>query len=248
MVDERQFHDRFYEEEADAIYGSPAYRLVQMATIAFVLKQVADPKSKTAVSVGCGTGALELMLAPYFTYVNATDLSPKAIAIARQRSAGVPNLRFDVAAGLSSYSPQSFDCVFCLSVLHHLSEPAIAELLAGSNYVLKPGGILITLDPNIRRAVGLFKRFVPGAIAKYHSPDERDLNPERLAALCLAAGFAEASIHYKEFFLSVLCWLFPSMPVGLARGLAIADQGIIGLRLFNRFANAFGVVARTRIA
>lgn len=51
---------------------------------------------------------------------------------------------------LSRFDSGSFDVVFASNLLEHLERPATALLLAESARVLRPGGILMLLQPNFR--------------------------------------------------------------------------------------------------
>mgnify|MGYP000952277805 CR=1 FL=1 len=74
-----------------------------------------------ALEVGCGTGSFARLLAERAEAVLGLDLSPEMIAIARERSARLPNVEFLVADALSwEYPSEEFDCVASIATLHHL--------------------------------------------------------------------------------------------------------------------------------
>ncbi|HEU0027705.1 MAG TPA: methyltransferase domain-containing protein, partial [Ktedonobacterales bacterium] len=62
--------------------------------------------------------------------ITATDRSPQITAIARERGAGVPNLRVETQDALAlPYATGSFDIALCTLALHHFDpEPACALL------------------------------------------------------------------------------------------------------------------------
>ena len=246
---EQDFHDEFYETGADEVHGSPAWALVRARHIRFITSQIPSHSQKRVLSLGCGNGSVELKLSPHFAHIEASDLSPRAIAIARQRAqaAGRVNVNFTVAEASSIGFPDgSFDVLLALSMLHHLSDGAMRDLVSEARRVLKPGGIFISIDPNKFRAVGLGKWLVRRTLKKYHSPDERELHPQQTARMVKAAGFASATVHPLDYFVSVLSWLYPSLSPKLAAGLLSIDELMLRTPIINRFSSGFAIVATAR--
>ena len=68
---------------------------------------------ETILDIGAGTGAFSIPLAQRGFSVTHLDLSPAMLEIARQKGAGLPNIRFveGNAADLSGFSDRSFDLV-----------------------------------------------------------------------------------------------------------------------------------------
>lgn len=109
----------------------------------FLLKHVPSP-CREALEVGCGTGAFSRRLAARSACVLAIDLSPQMIRIARERSAPLANLEFQIADVLSYEFPaEHFDCIASIATLHHLP---LADMLLKFERALKPGGVLLILD------------------------------------------------------------------------------------------------------
>jgi len=97
----------------------------------------------TVLDAGCGYGRTAFFAARYGAEVVALDLSPDAVASARDNCASMP--RVHVVQG-DLYDPplkaNGFDLVSCLGVLHHLERPREAfELLARR---VRSGGSLQT--------------------------------------------------------------------------------------------------------
>ncbi len=103
------------------------------------------PKHWTVADVGCGTGNAAVLLAPHVREVIAVDRSEPMLEAARQRLAGVTNVRF-VAGELESLplADASVDAVTCVLVLHHMEEPVAA--LKEMRRVIRPGGAALVLD------------------------------------------------------------------------------------------------------
>ena len=109
----------------------------------FLLKHLQQP-CRTALEIGCGSGAFARLLAQHSESVLALDLSPRMISLAIERSTGFQNIDFRVADGLSYPLPTTgFDCVASIATLHHLDlEIALTRLVE----LLRPGGVLLVLD------------------------------------------------------------------------------------------------------
>jgi ubiquinone/menaquinone biosynthesis C-methylase UbiE len=97
------------------------------------------------LDVGCGTGAGVRAAAGRVERVVGVDLSPKMLAVARQRAAGLPGVEF--VEGDSEHLPfgdGDFTAVVCTTSLHHYPRPdAAAREIAR---VLAPGGRAVIGD------------------------------------------------------------------------------------------------------
>ena len=101
-------------------------------------------RCRLALDVGCGTGAFARLLAGRCERVVAVDLAPRMVEVARERSAGQPNVEYLVADALSWPFPRGrFDCVASIAAAHHLP---LAPLLERMRDALAPGGTLLVLD------------------------------------------------------------------------------------------------------
>jgi len=104
----------------------------------------------TVLDIGCGTGALDLVIKeahPQVT-VTAIDPDPRALARAQRKAqrAGVV-IRFDRGfADALPYPDEAFDRVFSSMMLHHVPRAEKQGLLSEVRRVLKPGGRLELLD------------------------------------------------------------------------------------------------------
>jgi len=109
----------------------------------FILKQV-PPYSRSALEIGCGTGAFVRLLARRVEHVLALDLSPQMIRLAQERSASYANIDFRVADVLSlEFPPEQFDCIVSIATLHHLP---MEDILSKLKTALAVNGTLIVLD------------------------------------------------------------------------------------------------------
>ena len=109
----------------------------------FLLRHVPE-EARTALEVGCGTGAFSRLLAGRVRQVTALDLSPQMIEVAARQAEHLANIDFRVADFMDSDFPAGeFDCIASIATLHHL--PA-GEALSKMKRALKPGGRLLVLD------------------------------------------------------------------------------------------------------
>ncbi|MEN7973410.1 MAG: metalloregulator ArsR/SmtB family transcription factor [Verrucomicrobiota bacterium] len=103
---------------------------------------------QTVADLGCGEGALALLLARFAEKVVAIDQSERMLKLVSEK-AGESNLadRLELRVGILEeldLSNEEFDAVFLSQALHHASNPrdVVRQAAAG----LKPGGQLVILD------------------------------------------------------------------------------------------------------
>ena len=109
----------------------------------FLLQHVPAPCAE-ALDIGCGSGAFARLLAGRAQHVLGLDLAPEMVRLARERSAHLANLEFQVADVREWDWPAGrFDCIATIATLHHLP---LAEMLARMKAALRPGGALLVLD------------------------------------------------------------------------------------------------------
>ena len=81
------------------------------------------PDGGVGIDVGCGTGRWSLMVAPRVAHLHLLDVSPEAMAIARDNLKDVKNVSFHVKSVAEIPLPaQSLDFAFSLGVLHHVPD------------------------------------------------------------------------------------------------------------------------------
>lgn len=97
-----------------------------------------------ALDLGSGTGAFSRRLAARADHVLGIDLAPEMLRVARERSAGIPNLDFEERDFSEWDAPRErFDAIASIATLHHLP---LAPTLARMRDALRPGGLLLVLD------------------------------------------------------------------------------------------------------
>jgi SAM-dependent methyltransferase len=234
-VNERDYHDQHYAAEA-ALFGTPLFRRVHARGARQFLRATRAGRAHRVLSLGCGDGAIERLLAPHVGSVVGVDISAVAIAQARERSAGLANLSFRTG---EAWSDGPYDIVAAFAFLHHLDDRGIHDTLRAARAALRPGGLFYSSDPSRRRLVGLARGLVRGTYERYHSPDERELDPRVLRSIFEQQGFGEIRIGYTDYFLGPLAWLAPGTPAALAAGLEGLDNLALGVPLVRRYASSF---------
>ena len=103
---------------------------------------------QTVADLGCGEGALALLLARFAKKVVAFDQSEKMLKLVSEKAAEQNILeQIELRKGnleTLDLKGESFDAVFLSQALHHTSTPEAVIRLAAEG--LKPGGQLVVLD------------------------------------------------------------------------------------------------------
>jgi cyclopropane fatty-acyl-phospholipid synthase-like methyltransferase len=197
------------------------------------------------LSIGCGDGSVECGLAPHADSVLGIDLSAEAIERARRRAEGqgFRNLEFRCQPLSELATGERFDGIVCLAFLHHVPEAELPGLLARLHAQLHPGGFFFARDPSRRALLRALGRFVLGArYDRYHSPDERELDSEQVAAQLRAAGFASVEIGWIDVALIPGHYLFPRAGAWPMYLFAALDRAFCATP-FARWASGFTVFA-----
>jgi SAM-dependent methyltransferase len=157
----------------------------------------------SVLEIGCGTGLLSLLVAPYVVSLTAVDTSQGMISVLQSKLAvqsETSNIR-PVCAMLedpddarlrdssTSSTPKRFDLVISHLVLHHI--PSLSAILETMHGALKSGGWVALTD---------FENFGPEA-RKFH-PERKMEGVERhgiarteMEKLLNDAGFAEVEVQ-----------------------------------------------------
>ena len=241
-------HEELYSGFAQRHFARPAVRALRRHLVARLLRRTRLGMDARVLSLGCGIGDTELLLAPAVGRIVGTDFSPAAIRQAREDAAraGLDNVEFLEAELETLRLPEaSFDAVLAIFFLHHLAEEQLCRLAASVRAWLAPGGVFYSLDPSRRRLSGALGRLlVPSLMRRYHTPDERELAPEATRDLFAGCGF-EVEVRMYDFLSTPLAGLFPSAH-RLYRAARLADEALIRAPLLARWGSNFELVARRR--
>jgi SAM-dependent methyltransferase len=242
---EIEYHEKLYSGFAQAHFAKPAVRALREHMVRRILKLTGAGKTSRVLSLGCGIGDTELLLAPHVGELTGLDLSPSAIKQARLDGAQIANLHFiDGTLESAQVGPASFDVVIAIFFLHHLPD-TVAELARQIATILKPGGVFYSLDPSRYRLSGAIgELLIPKLMARYQSPNERQLASGATAEHFIKAGL-DARFEYYDFLSTPLAGLFPSWRFGY-RAMRGIDEALVRTPLLNRASSNFEVIARKR--
>lgn len=98
----------------------------------------------TVLDVACGTGAISLEIAKYADKIEAVDISPNMIEIAKQKAKerGINNISFNIADAYHlPYSNNYFDIVILANALHVVKNPI--AVLSEIRRTLKDDALLL---------------------------------------------------------------------------------------------------------
>ena len=243
---ERNEIDFFASYYANQAYHPIGSRLKSQRELRSILRAARGKPLGRVLSIGCGDGEFERMLAGSAQHVTGLDLSPEAIEIATREVErhGVRNLDFVCKSFSDLAWDRPFDTIVCLAFLHHVPEPDLPALLAQAHAHLTPGGFFYSQDPNVNGVLRKVGRLVLGAhYDDYHSPDERELDPEPLRQALLAAGFASAEIVPIDLTLIPAMYVLAKRPGWPLYACPVIDRIWCATPL-GRWASGFAAVAR----
>lgn len=186
---------------------------------------------KNAVELGCGRGTIGLYLNKYDGLaVTLTDIEKEALELACQN--------FDFFGGQAAYlvadaqdtklPASSFDLVVSIGLLEHISE--YRRVLAESYRILKPGGMMVTLNIpgkwSVQKFNEVYKRLVqwlvPVKKKDYYRNSDR---PEQYLAAAEAVGFKQCfTMNVNPFP------IWTPVPVWLEYPIALCYRFILWIR------------------
>jgi ubiquinone/menaquinone biosynthesis C-methylase UbiE len=239
-------HDALYSGFAQQHFAKAAVRELRRHMVRRILTATGAGRESRVLSLGCGIGDTELLLAPHVASVTGIDLSPAAIRQAHEdaRLAGLTNLTFvEGSATEAGLEDGYFDAVIAIFFLHHLPDAELGEMARSVRGWLKPGGVFYGLDPSRYRLSGaLGALLVPRLMRRYQTPDEHELKPSETAQRFREAGL-ESRFRYYDFCSTPLAGLLPSWRLGyrVARTL---DELLIRTPLLRAVSSNFELIAR----
>ena len=176
------------------------------------------PRAGTKVlEIGAGHGDMTERLQHGRT-VTATDLSPRCLALLRERFADRPNVDVQSADVTSLSLGGEYDSVILVNVLEHIDDDVSA--LADLRSLLKPGGHLCVFVPTFEGLYSDYDRDV-GHRRRYRR--------SQLAATFDRAGFSVVDVRYINTAGALAWWLF-------ARRLGQVPTRRWSVRLYDRIA------------
>jgi 2-polyprenyl-3-methyl-5-hydroxy-6-metoxy-1,4-benzoquinol methylase len=191
LAQEAEFFDRWADANAKRLEPTdPAvverYRRPRsLSPKEYCFRLLGDLRGRNILDVGCGEGEDAMILAMLGAQVTGLDVSPGAVALAKQRAAlnGVSDRTRFVCSALTAgdLPPRSFDVIWIDNVLHHVLddlETTMRALLQAA----KPGALVICIEPvNLNKTLRKIRFLVP--VHTEVTPGERPLEKQDLAVL-----------------------------------------------------------------
>jgi SAM-dependent methyltransferase len=242
---ELAYYEDLYSGFAQQHFAKPAVAAFRRYLAARILRQTGARAGWRLLSLGCGIGDTELLLAPFVAEVVGVDLSPKAIrqAQADAASAGIRNARFvcgEWREGLAAHG--RFDLVTAVFFFHHLTDSELAAAPRELLELLRPGGVVYALEPSARRLAGMIgKVVVPHLMKRYQTADERQLLAGPTAQLFRHEGYT-AQTEWFDFVSTPLAGLVPSWKTGYAAA-RVVDDALIKIPVLSRWSANFELIA-----
>ncbi|MEO8657172.1 MAG: class I SAM-dependent methyltransferase [Bryobacteraceae bacterium] len=216
QMQELEHHEQLYSGEAQALFAKAAVRAFRQHLVARMRRRLHLHRGSRVLSIGCGIGDTEILLAPHVKQIVAVDLSPSGIRQAQHDAAraGLTNTRFLVGSVPGTDVGTGFDAVIAVFFLHHLSELELAAIPELLRTLLTRGGYFYGLDPSRYRLSGAIGNIVvPWLMRKYQTEGERPVDAGELRRLFVAAGF-ETQTGLYDFVSTPLAGLFPAWESG----------------------------------
>jgi ubiquinone/menaquinone biosynthesis C-methylase UbiE len=243
---ELSYYENAYGSYIPELFARPAVVQFRHYLVRRMLRAAGATSRSRVLSIGCGIGDTELLLAPHVAHVTGVDLSPTAIAEARRSALahGVSNVHFTAGSWQTAQLTDApFDVVVAIFFLHHLPEGDLSAFPAQLQTVLRSGGAFYALDPSARRLTGfLGELLVPKLMKKYQTENEHPLLPQTTATLFRASGF-ETITRWFDFTSTPIAGLFPSWKAGYRLG-RFVDEGLTRLPLVRELSSNFELIGR----
>lgn len=172
--------------------------------IAHLLTIAPDIQPSRILDMGCGIGTSTVPAAICFpdAEVHGIDVGASMMryAHARAEHLGAAVHFSQQSAEHTDFESGSFDVVYSCVVLHETSQAAMANILAESRRLLRPGGIAIHLEvPLIHTFGDLWQELSAELEAQFNNePNWRGALSADYAQLMRAAGFADVRAGYQS--------------------------------------------------
>lgn len=159
------------------------------------------------LDLGCGSGWTSVFFARRGYQVTGQDIAPDMIALAERNrdEAGIASLDFRVCDYEGLGYEGEFDAAVFYDALHHAEDPA--QALACVHRALKPGGVLVTIEPGVGHAEAELSKVAVQAFGV----TERDMPPRDIVRLGRAAGFRAARVYPTPKMLAMIQYEMPKL-------------------------------------
>jgi SAM-dependent methyltransferase len=239
-------HEALYAGFAQQLFAKPAVRALREHIVRRILAVTGAGAASRVLSLGCGIGDTELLLAPRVGSLTGIDVSPSAIRQARSdaEQAGLTNTQFlEASASQAPLLGRSFDVIVGIFFLHHVPDAELSAMAEQIRAWLPEGGVFYGLDPSRYRLSGaLGSLLAPRLLRRYQTPDERQLKPSEMVALFARSGLMAQARSY-DFLSTPLAGLFPSWRFGY-RAARLADELLIRVPMLRALGSNFELIVQ----
>lgn len=243
---EREYHEKLYSGFAQQHFAKPAVRALREHMVRRIIAKTGVTSASRVLSIGCGIGDTELLLAPHVREIVGIDLSPAAVRQANADAArlNVRNFRA-VECTLDEFDDGQFDAVIGIFFLHHLNDEMLTACAARIASLLRSGGRFYSLDPSRYRLSGFIGELLfPAVMAQYQTDDERQLEPSETLKFFGQPQF-DARTSYYDFVSTPLAGLLPSWRKSY-QSARILDELLIRTPLLKLLSSNFEITAARR--
>jgi ubiquinone/menaquinone biosynthesis C-methylase UbiE len=179
--------------QAEAGWDSAAGRIRRERRAAFLVAGL--PRHAHTLEIGAGTGLQTVRILNALDSVDAIDISPDLLDIARRRAPGANYHVMDAHA--PAFPAETFDVILGVSILHHLDWDVA---LSAYFRLLKPGGIIRFSEPNLLNPQIYVQKNVPWLKRLAgDSPDEYAFTARQIRRSLQGIGFTEIAVRAFEF-------------------------------------------------
>jgi SAM-dependent methyltransferase len=242
---ELEYHERIYSGFAQQHFAKGAVRAFREHLVERILRLTGAGLASRVLSVGCGIGDTEILMAPRVGQIVGLDFSPAGIRQAQADAGkrGARNAEFIEGTLEENTAGSGFDVVFAVFFLHHLPEAELAQAPRRIMELLKPGGRFYSLDPSLYRLSGAVgSLLIPRLMQKYQSPGEAELAPQRVKRLFESNGFG-CELSYYDFGSTPLAGLAPSWAAGY-KAARIVDDLVVRVPWLRKLSSNFEILAK----
>lgn len=172
--------------------------------MAHVLTRYPDLDPKRILDMGCGVGSSTVPAAQCFpdAEVHGVDVGADMLryAHARAENMGAVVHFSQQGAEQTDFPDDSFDLVYSCVMLHETSQAAVANIMAESRRLLRPGGVAVHLEVPLLMTIGsLWDEMSAELEAEYNNePYWRGALTTDYGALLRNAGFSDVQVGYQR--------------------------------------------------
>jgi protein-L-isoaspartate O-methyltransferase len=141
-VSQSAFEAKYCERRDPWNFAGSSY---EQHRYAFTLQSLLRPRYGRAFEPACSIGLLTAALAERCDYVQAIDIAPSAVAIARERCANLPQVAISCADLAAHCPPEPFDLIVFSELGYYFSAARLSDVAHGLSANLAVGGELVAV-------------------------------------------------------------------------------------------------------